>query len=249
MCRTPAIGRSARYSATRTLPGRHTRPRSLRSRSTIITCSARSFALAAIGSPGPAGRVPLIGMVRAMSPRVCRKSSGVAETIDQPSPCRAWAHSAPSGVSAASSACAEPGKRRPQVLHQVDLVDVAPPDGRPHLLDRRRVLRRAPGGDEGAGRERPRSGRGLLGGTNAAGGERQRARLGRLGLVHAGDAGGEAVAEVEVGHHPGRRVGGAEAVAGQEALDPLERIAGRRGDHQPAVACARCECAGGDGVS
>ena len=57
-----------------------------------------------------AGRVPLIGIVRARSPRVCRKSSGVAETIDQPSPWRACAQAAPSGRSAPTRARGEPRK-------------------------------------------------------------------------------------------------------------------------------------------
>ena len=93
---------------TRTDPGTQTRPRSFRSRSTIITCSARSLPLAAIGSVESAGRVPLIGIVHTRSPRVRRKSSGVAETIDQPSPCIAAANSAPSGASARSTPAGSP---------------------------------------------------------------------------------------------------------------------------------------------
>ena len=54
-----------------TLPGRQTRPRSLRRTSTIITFSARSFALASssqasarsVARSRPRGRVPLIGLV------------------------------------------------------------------------------------------------------------------------------------------------------------------------------------------
>ena len=43
MCQTPACGRTSASAVTRTVPGRQTRPRSLRTRSTIITFSARSF--------------------------------------------------------------------------------------------------------------------------------------------------------------------------------------------------------------
>ena len=43
-CSTPASARVAISSGHRTLPGSQTRERSLRSRSTIITCSAASFA-------------------------------------------------------------------------------------------------------------------------------------------------------------------------------------------------------------
>ena len=69
--------------------GTHTRERSLRSRSTIITCSAASFEDSRSSSPPPSGRVPLIGIVHTRPPRRARKSSGEAETIAQPSPERA----------------------------------------------------------------------------------------------------------------------------------------------------------------
>ena len=64
--------------------------------------------------------------------------------------------------------------------------------------------------------------------------------------MDAGQGRGQAVAQVQVGHHPHRRVGAAEPVAGQEALDLVQRIAGRRLQNQPAVACARGERTGGD---
>src|SRR2546421_29628 len=49
--------------STRTVPGRHTRERSLRPRSTSITCSARSFSdeSSASASPSPGAIVPAIG--------------------------------------------------------------------------------------------------------------------------------------------------------------------------------------------
>ena len=84
-CDTPASLRSAISSGHRTDPGRQTRERSLRSRSTIITCSAASFA-EVTSPPSPAGLVPLIGFVARRSPRRERKSSGEPETIVQPSP-------------------------------------------------------------------------------------------------------------------------------------------------------------------
>ena len=89
-----------------------------------------------------AGACPLIGHVQTRRPRRARKSSGEAETIAQPSPA-----SAPRPRTRASRA-GEPrrvaGERRRQVLDEVDLVDVAAPDRRPHRLDRLRVLRVAP---------------------------------------------------------------------------------------------------------
>ena len=138
--RTPAIGRSSRNVLTRTDPGTHTRPRSFRSRSTIITCSARSLPLAAIGSVESAGRVPLIGIVQTRSPRVRRKSSGVAETIDQPSPCIAARELGAERRQRPLDPRRVALERRAHVLDEVHLVDVAAPDRSLHLGDRRRML-------------------------------------------------------------------------------------------------------------
>src|SRR6266545_1648229 len=81
--------RSARSKGMRTLPKSQTFPRSLRSRSTIITFSAASFSLprsssaSARSSEGvrPRGRVPLIGRVSTSRPRTRRKRSGLAERM------------------------------------------------------------------------------------------------------------------------------------------------------------------------
>ena len=80
-CQTPGCSSARQRSGTRTVPYRHTRPRSLRIRSTIITFSARSFS-----EPSNRSRccseacsrlaVPLIGEVRTWRPRRRRKSSG-----------------------------------------------------------------------------------------------------------------------------------------------------------------------------
>ena len=75
-------------SETVTLPGRQTRPRSFRSRSTIITCSARSFTsslnsfMMAASSSGlaPLGRVPFIGIVSMVFPETLKNLSGELET-------------------------------------------------------------------------------------------------------------------------------------------------------------------------
>lgn len=58
------------------------RPRSLRARSTIITFSAWSFALAcsASAATAPPGPVPLIGRVTTRSPTRRRNASGDADT-------------------------------------------------------------------------------------------------------------------------------------------------------------------------
>ena len=71
-CWTAAV-RSRRHSrGTRTVPGSHTRPRSLRSTSTIITFSARSLALA---SSSQASR-PVLGAVAAAGPRALDRVRG-----------------------------------------------------------------------------------------------------------------------------------------------------------------------------
>ena len=83
-CQTPVCGRASPRASTRIEPGTQTRPRSLRTRSTIITFSARSFsersspsrsAAAEAGSTGR-GRVPLIGALRTRRPWRSRNSSG-----------------------------------------------------------------------------------------------------------------------------------------------------------------------------
>jgi hypothetical protein len=74
--------------STSTEPYSHTRPRSLRPRSTSITCSARSFSSASSSSairrsssrPAPRGRVPAIGRVEAWRPETVSSGSGEAPT-------------------------------------------------------------------------------------------------------------------------------------------------------------------------
>ncbi len=81
---TPACASMSRGESTRTVPYRHTRPRSLRIRSTIIVSSAFSFSLASSSAGSVfAGRVPLIGRVttRPVPRSASRKSSGLSERI------------------------------------------------------------------------------------------------------------------------------------------------------------------------
>ena len=75
--------------STATEPYSHTRPRSLRPRSTSITCSARSFSSASrpsaitassAASP-PRGRVPATGRVEAWRPATVSSGSGEAPAI------------------------------------------------------------------------------------------------------------------------------------------------------------------------
>ena len=74
--------------STCTLPYSHTRPRSLRPRSTSITCSARSFSSASRSSAialssssvAPRGRVPAIGRVETSRPETVISGSGEAPT-------------------------------------------------------------------------------------------------------------------------------------------------------------------------
>jgi hypothetical protein len=86
-CHTVSYRSAAKTSSQRTVPGRDTRPRSLRSRSTIIAFSARSFAeavsAAAFASSSsnhrPRGAVPFIGRVVTRRPSSARNSSGEAD--------------------------------------------------------------------------------------------------------------------------------------------------------------------------
>ena len=199
MCVTPASSRSAIRSGQRTDPGSQTRERSLRSRSTIITCSAASFSDSRSSPWTPAGRVPLIGFVQTRSPRRARKSSGEPETIAQPSPASGVGWSGRSGARRGG----EPGRialeRRAQVLDEVDLVDVAARDRVLDGLDRGRVALVVPGalatrrsGRAGSGEARPpgwiRAAR--SGSRHGSGGSGQGARR---------SARGEPVAEEDVG--------------------------------------------------
>ena len=79
-------------STTSTVPGRQTRPRSLRPRSTSITCSARSLGSAsssvssAASSAGvaPRGLDPAIGWVIAVPPLTVTSASGLEPTMSKP---------------------------------------------------------------------------------------------------------------------------------------------------------------------
>ena len=83
-CQTPGCASARSRAGTRTLPGRQTRLRSLRIRSTIIMFSARSLAerssaarwSAAASWPAGRGRVPLIGLDQTAGPVRRRNSSG-----------------------------------------------------------------------------------------------------------------------------------------------------------------------------
>ena len=81
-------------STTRTVPAAHTRPRSLRPRSTSITCSLRSLASASrslasqtsSSSVSPRGRVPAIGCIVTWPSRTVTSASGEEPTTAIGSP-------------------------------------------------------------------------------------------------------------------------------------------------------------------
>ena len=201
-------------SGQRTEPGSQTRERSLRSRSTIITCSAASFASS---TSSPSGRVPLIGIVTSRSPRRARKSSGDAETIAQPSPASGAACSGRSGASAAASARGSPRERRREVLHEVHLVDVAARDRRAHRVDRRRVVVGAQVGSHSPTPKPTLCGRPHERSDRSRGEQRQRGTApAAAGHVVAAQRLAEAVAEEDVGD-------AAVARSGEVLLERLER--------------------------
>ena len=179
MCSTPASSCVAMSSGQRTVAGSHTRERSFRSRSTIITCSAASFSDARSSAAPPRGRVPLIGIVRIRSPRRARKSSGEAETTAQRSVTNASGWSGRRGARACRERMRVAGKRRMQVLDEIDLVDVAARDGVANLLDRAAVLPSRPRLLPHAGREAGSGRMGSSGRPDAT--RRQRKRGTRLG--------------------------------------------------------------------
>ena len=88
-CWTAAVRSSRHRRGTRTLPGRQTRPRSLRRTSTIITFSARSLALdsssrasarsSARVAPARAGALDRVGRRRRPRPSTDRNGSGDAD--------------------------------------------------------------------------------------------------------------------------------------------------------------------------
>ena len=86
-CHTVSYRSAEKTSVQVTLPARANRPRSLRSRSTIMAFSARSFTdpcnVARISSSSasqrPRGAVPFIGLVAMRCPSIRKNSSGEAD--------------------------------------------------------------------------------------------------------------------------------------------------------------------------
>ena len=112
-CHRPGCG-SARIAPGATLPYAATRPRSLRERSTIITCSAASLAEPSSASaPASRGAVPLIGEVVTTSPVRRRNSSGENERTARspPRPRNAPWRGSSSPAAARNASAALPRKR------------------------------------------------------------------------------------------------------------------------------------------
>ena len=138
MCSTPASSRVAMSSGQRTDPGSQTRERSLRSRSTIITCSAASFSDArsscrasarprALDRHRPdAARRAARGRAPARRTRPPSRRRRTASRMQRPQR-RERAPRAPAG---------SPANGAGEVLDEVDLVDVAARDRVADALDR-----------------------------------------------------------------------------------------------------------------
>ncbi len=198
-CLTPASSCSTISWGHRTLPGSHTRERSLRSRSTIITCSAASFSESR-ARRGRRQRPRSLDRHRPDAPSTAREEQLGRSGDDRPAVAdqRArleWVEGSerdgePRGV--AAKGCGE-------VLDEIDLVDRPPGDRSPGGLDRTAVplVRPAalpPSDPEASCRRRLPVRR-----PDPNRGGRQRARFRRVGRVRAADRPGEGVAEVEVG--------------------------------------------------
>jgi hypothetical protein len=88
-CQTPGARRTTNSSGTVTVPTMATRPRSLRTRSTIMMFSATSFADArSADGQASSGRVPLMGLDVTSVPRRRRKSSGDSDATAPHCPAR-----------------------------------------------------------------------------------------------------------------------------------------------------------------
>ena len=226
-CVTPASSRSASSSGQRTVPARATRARSFRSRSTIITCSAASFA----DSTGtPAGRVPLIGEVRIREPRRESRSSGDAETIVQPSPSNG---SGSSGRSGASAPQAPRDRRR---TPRSDAARGSPDRRRPRRSPRarRRPPPRSRAHSTSRATRRPRNARRAARRLEGVRDSGQAARLGRRRRTRPAQRIGSAVAD----EHPRDRVlADEEPVGSERRLELGERV---ELDRHPPIACATC---------
>ena len=102
-CHTPGAACTASSSGTVTEPVSATRPRSLRTKSTIMMFSATSLteARSAVGSACN-GSVPLIGLEVTCSPRRRRNSSGDSDATAPQSPARNAARAGTFRVTAAA---------------------------------------------------------------------------------------------------------------------------------------------------
>jgi hypothetical protein len=195
-------------------PGDGDRARSLRSRSTIMTCSARSLVLArrTASEPGRDRQRPLDRTVVTRSPTTAPAARAGAADRPSPSPASTPPYTAPGRPATAAARAA--GSRRVRcaaVPDDVGLVDVAAGDRRPDALDGARVVgvgpRRRPGPD--------RAGPGAAATARRRAGRRRRPARARPGTGLRGPAG-----------HP------ADAGAARR-----RRAAGRR--RAPACAAAR----------
>ena len=198
-CVTPASSRWAISSGQVTEPGSQTRARSLRSRSTIITCSAPSFSPS---TSTPAGRVPLIGEVTSRRAAAREEELGRGRDDRPAGPDeRPRLRAGADGASASASAAGIAGERRGEMLDEIRLVDVAAARSRRARPRSRRRSRRRPScaPTRRARSRRSRRARRRPAAPDAAGEQRQRARLGRRRAAVAAERRREAVAEVEVG--------------------------------------------------
>ncbi len=214
-------------SGQRTEPGRLTRPRSLRSRSTIITCSAASLAEARRSAAPPDGRVPLMGIVVMVSPRRLRKQLG-RRRDDRPAvACHGARVEWPQRRQPSGQSRWVANERRGEMLHQVDLVDLAGGDRVTRPLDGALVLRTGPGRLPPAHAVGATTRERRVPTADAARDERQAGRFRRVGHGGAAQGGGEPVAQVYVGDPVIVPVGRGpeEALLAEPGVEPLQGVA------------------------
>ena len=223
------------------MPGSQTRERSLRSRSTIITCSAASFSDPRRRSPS--GRVPLIGTSRPAGRG--GRGRAPARRRRSPSPSPATAAAARSGASRVAQRAGTAGERRREVLHEIDLVDVPARDRGAHGLHRRpRSPRRSRSAPTPRSRTSPRPMLGAGSGSSRT----DTAASGSAGTARAGAApscGGAArrARSRGRGRLAGPRRRGRRSHAREVRLDLLERTCRRHAARARLTRASGAACA------
>ena len=206
--------------------GAHTRERSLRSRSTIITCSAASFSTRVAPRlaerPRPLDRHRPDPVAASGEEELGRSGDDGPAVGDE-----RIAMQRPKRRESRGERPRIAGEGRPQVLYEIDLIHVAPRDGVAHVLDCLAILGGRPGLLPRADLEAlvRLSDEGVVVAHHARGERERRARLRRRRGCASAERPRESVAEKEVGDEE-LTSWYEEAAIAQPRLEPRERVLG-----------------------